>query len=94
LDILQSEERNELIAMLERILWEFPYANFTVCIAGDFENWAQESHRLAIEYVYKNIQPGDTPSSDYLKMRDHIVHQQIALAGYRLANLLNEIFIE
>ena len=88
------EERNELIAMLERILWECPYANFTVCKTWDFENWAQESHRLAIEYAYKNIQPGETPSSDYLRMRDRIAHQQIALAGYRLANLLNEIFIE
>lgn len=53
--------------------------------------WANEGRALAESYVYQ-IPEGSTPSRDY---RDHgipIMEERIALAGYRLAAMLNSIY--
>ncbi len=54
-------------------------------------DWAQESYALDKEYVYR-IKPNTQPSAKYIAQGQPIVEQRIALAGYRLANLLNQIF--
>lgn len=54
-------------------------------------DWAQQSFVLAKNFAY-NIPENGVPSADYNNQGQKIVEQQIALAGYRLANLLNQIF--
>lgn len=56
--------------------------------------WAQESFKLAVNSAYKNIQPNSVPSDAYIQHNQIVVQQQIALAGYRLANVLNQIFAQ
>lgn len=53
-------------------------------------NWRAESFNLAVEYVYKGIQPGEAPSSHYIEKGQQVCGSQMALAGYRLARLLNK----
>lgn len=53
------------------------------------EHWAQESFSLAKTFVYNTPEYG-APSAAYLKKGREIAGQQIALAGYRLAGVLNE----
>ncbi len=88
------DEREEVQALIAIITTMFPDDDPSQSNSFDFEAWAEESHLLAINYAYNNIQPGEKPSSDYLRMRNQIVYHQIALAGYRLAKLLNEIFVD
>ncbi len=85
------EEREELNTLIEFLLSKFPSSEMQYN-EGTFEDWALESYQLAILYAYSNIQLGDIPSGDYLRDRDLIVYRQIALAGYRLADLLNNLF--
>jgi len=59
---------------------------------ADFEYWAQESHALAKSTAYAEIKPHDTPSAAYVSNAQRVVRGRVALAGYRLAALLNEIF--
>lgn len=54
------------------------------------QNWANESHKIAVKHAYR-IQMNQVPSSDYQTMVQMISEQQIALAGCRLAALLNKI---
>jgi hypothetical protein len=72
----------------------------------DFMAWANESHNLAIKYAYANgqlrglakgahLDPGTpTPglTHDYMRDAEHVADQQLILAGYRTADLLNSIF--
>ncbi|KTD20292.1 3'-nucleotidase/nuclease [Legionella lansingensis] len=56
----------------------------------DPETWATESHQIAITKVY-HLKPGQKPSQKYQKMTEIITEQRIALAGCRLAALLNKL---
>ena len=54
-------------------------------------DWARESVLLAKKYAY-HIHKNVVPSEDYIHTGRRIALRQIALAGYRLANLLNDEF--
>jgi hypothetical protein len=53
--------------------------------------WAQESNRLALTLAL-NTPRGRRPSDEYFMQSHDTACAQIALAGYRLAHLLNTIF--
>jgi hypothetical protein len=57
----------------------------------NLQHWAEESHYLAVNYAYKL--PND-PAHDqnYMHMTQEITEKRIALAGCRLASLLNHLF--
>ena len=40
-----------------------------------FENWAAESHKYAIEYVYDGIEPSSTPSAEYIARGRTFINQ-------------------
>jgi hypothetical protein len=49
-----------------------------------------ESKKIAQEKVYE-ITPGSAPSESYQRMQEEVAQRQMALAGYRLAGLLNQL---
>lgn len=53
--------------------------------------WAQQSFTIAKTFAYDTT-PGAMLSPTYIAHAQQLSQQQIALAGYRLANLLNLIF--
>lgn len=53
--------------------------------------WTKNGFQLAKQYAYQ-IKLNSIPSKSYVKMSQKIIKQQIALAGYRLANMLNIAF--
>lgn len=73
----------------------------------DFAGWAQESHHLAIKYVYLDgtlkaateVHGGKADPSlqvpglpeGYLQQAEHVAFHQVVLAGYRTADLLNRL---
>ncbi|MBA2728054.1 MAG: S1/P1 nuclease [Parachlamydiaceae bacterium] len=78
---------------------DFIATNFQNEISPQIHNmniseWSQESYQLAIDFAYTGIQPGDKPSQDYLDKGERIALRQIALAGFRLGTLLEELFGE
>src|SRR5438270_4333375 len=54
--------------------------------------WAQEGQRLAQTVVYSGVTRGGAPSAAYEAEALNGSERRIALAGYRLAALLNEAF--
>ncbi|RYG43845.1 hypothetical protein EON79_16195, partial [bacterium] len=54
----------------------------------DPDKWTLESFEVAKRFVYKTPE-GGVPSEKYFTEGQRIVAQQVALAGYRLAELLN-----
>ncbi len=55
-----------------------------------FEDWRQEGLDNAVKYVYAGVTRYEKPSAKYQKEAYKLSQQEIALAGYRLAKLLNQ----
>lgn len=71
---------------------KFPKNVFQEVENMDCLQWSRESYQLAIEFAYNGIEVGEKPSDDYLAKGEQIALRQIALAGYRLALLLDQLF--
>ncbi len=70
----------------------YPPSTFKGRLSDDKpQDWAQESHELAIKYAY-NTNPYQSISKAYRAEGQIISQKQLALAGYRLANVLNEAY--
>jgi hypothetical protein len=82
----------------EKIAAEFPLESIAKLAAiDDTHAWAKESYVLACKSAYPpGPHPGDnevvTLSPEYVHAAHGIADQRVALAGYRLANLLNKLF--
>jgi len=77
-----------------KIMKKYPSAKMQNRLAlGKFDQWQQESFKIATTELFPatliRFQPA---SADYTKKSFGIAEQQIALAGYRLGAMLNQIF--
>jgi hypothetical protein len=54
-------------------------------------NWAKESYNLAKANVYQGIDEDVIPSETYRANAQKVSARRIALAGYRLAAILNKV---
>ncbi len=60
--------------------------------SGDFEAWARESNRIVRESVYpQDLVRGEAPSDAYAEFAYATSLRRVALAGYRLADLLRTL---
>jgi hypothetical protein len=55
-------------------------------------HWVEESNRIAREFAYVKVAEGGTPSPEYVAEAQRISGRRIALAGYRIAEVLNRLF--
>jgi hypothetical protein len=79
-------------AIADQIVSQFPRSS----LESDLEEkdqWkiAKKHLQLAIDYAYNGIKENDKPSEEYKNSRFEICKKQIALAGYRLADMLKDI---
>lgn len=57
-----------------------------------YEDWAERGFRIAATQVYDEIERGQQPPLEYAEMVQQTAAESVALAGYRLAALMNDIF--
>ena len=57
-----------------------------------FDHWVKEGMSNAEKYVYNTLENQEV-SADYLDKSREISKQSLALAGYRLSMLLNQLFL-
>ncbi len=81
-------------SVANKIMKKFPAAKMTERLKlGKFDEWQQEGYQLAIKEVYANgLKRFETPSASYQKRALQISNEQLALAGYRLGAMLNQIY--
>jgi hypothetical protein len=60
----------------------------------DVSQWVTESHDLAESAAYKGIKRNAAPTATYQNKVQKVCRKRLAMAGYRLAALLNEIYPE
>lgn len=76
------------------IMHQFPRSGFKSRLnPGQFDEWAGEGLATAKRSAYpKSLKRFRTPSANYRRMAFDTSRQAVALAGYRLANLLDSLF--
>ena len=77
-----------------RLMRENPDASMPDSKQLDPHAWIEESNALARQYAYANIREGQTPSQAYADAAKKISGRRIALAGYRLAGILNSVYTQ
>ena len=83
-----------LLPIAAKMMKKYPLAKMQNRIEiGKFDAWQQESYQIAANKLYpKTLLRNQMPSPTYQKMAFGIAEEQIALAGYRLGTMLDQIF--
>jgi hypothetical protein len=77
-----------------RLMADHPRKDVTAAqlASGQFDRWSEEGFGLAKQLAYpRSLQVDKSPSADYRKTAFTTADKQIALAGYRLADLLDRM---
>ena len=85
----------EYISLLgEMMMRKYPPAEMQNRLKlGDFNEWQKEGFRLATTDVFSaDLIRYETPSSKYRRNAFRVAEEQMALAGYRMGTMLNQIF--
>ena len=92
---LDEAGRARLLAQAEEIMKANP-AGTLAASARELEplRWIEESNTIARQFAYAKTREGEAPSAAYTAEAQKISGERIALAGYRLAQLLNTLFVE
>jgi hypothetical protein len=88
---LTSEDSKYLLDTAEDVIKEFPKDSLPELSKTTFEEWMKESYDVTVDFIYRYIGYEETPSDDYINKAYEIVKKRIALAGYRLAEVLKKV---
>jgi hypothetical protein len=82
-----------ILSLAEAAMKEFPAESMPEWSDLDPHTWVVESNTLARQVVYKNITEGGEPSKAYTAAAQKLSRKRLALAGYRMAGVLNALFV-
>lgn len=93
--IFESNQDHAVITELAtNITAHYPIAYFGQRVKElNPENWAKEGYTIATTIIYKTAE-NETPLAGYITLNQQTAEQCAALAGYRLAELMNRLLDE
>ncbi|MFQ5752728.1 MAG: S1/P1 nuclease [bacterium] len=90
-----SEEDKQYLDDLVSLLKErFPRDSFRQLGEQNIDKWRQESYDIGVHFAYANLSPNEPTTDQFMEEGKIITGRQLALAGYRLADLLNSVLGE
>lgn len=90
---LNNFEKRRFDAYVRQLVAAYPAGSLPEAKVLDPQKWAEESNQLARDVAYA-LPENSQPSAAYEAKAQDVARRRIALAGYRLANLLNSIYPE
>lgn len=89
-----ASDTEYLLPIAAKMMKKYPFAKMQSHLKlGQFDQWQNESFQIAASKVYpKTLLRNEKPSEAYRKMAFKISEEQITLAGYRMGEMLNQIF--
>lgn len=89
-----ASDSDYLPAIAQQIMNKYPASAMQSRLdLGKFDDWQQESFRIASTRLYPpTLIRNQPPPDDYKQMAFDISEERLALAGYRLGAMLNQIF--
>jgi hypothetical protein len=58
----------------------------------DVSHWVKEGHDLALSSAYDGIEQHTRPSEEYQERAQEVCRKRLAMGGYRLGQLINDIY--
>lgn len=91
LDYRKNPEKINISQLAEQVMKKHPKSSFSDKLLGELRPsaWVKEGFNIAKREAYTNISPGENPSKEYVERAKARISSQMALAGYRLAAILN-----
>lgn len=87
-----TDQDRKIIEDLAKLLkTENPRDTLPQLSESKWDEWRKESYEIGKNFAYAGMTPGASPSEIYMEEGRKITAKQLALAGYRLADLLNLI---
>lgn len=90
---LNGFEKRRFDAYVRQLVAVYPADSMPESKVLDPQKWAEESNQLARDVAYA-LPENSQPTPAYQAKAQDVARRRIALAGYRLANLLNSIYPE
>ena len=88
IDLPLNEEGQKYIEdIASNIMEEHPKDKFGPIINSKFKDWLMESWKVCKDFVYHDLK-GKVIQNDYIDKGYIIARERIALAGYRISNIL------
>lgn len=88
---LSEDSWDKLTEISSRIRSEVTRESLKDALTKPESEWASEGYELATHFVYA-IKERSMPTEEYVQTGQKFVHHQLALGGYRLADLLVKVF--
>lgn len=88
---LTGEGQATIQSIADAVTTQFPHTSFPSLSVMDPAKWSEEGVALAKTAAYADLTPGSVPTDRYLERARAASAKQAALAGYRLAALLNRL---
>lgn len=86
---LGDDEWNKLGNIAANLTSQFPRSKVDARIKIlDERIWAKESNQISRDVVYDGITPDSTPSAAYITRGRQVINEQLAVGGYRLADIM------
>ena len=91
---LSQAQYQNITSFASRLISNHSYDDYRKKVETNttFMDWAMESHRYVTDFVYEGIKFGEMLPDWYLAKGRTIVNERLILAGYRLANLIVNIY--
>ena len=90
---LNQQSSQQLADMAAKVEQQFPEAALAEKVRDlNPADWSHEGWELAHTTVYEGVTPGKAPSPEYVARAQKTMNEEAALAGYRLASIVNSIF--
>jgi osmotically-inducible protein OsmY len=89
-------DSNYLVPIAQQMMEKHPFSTMQNRLKlGQFDEWQQDSFKIAINELFPaTLIRFQTPTDAYKNRAYQISQEQIALAGYRMGTMLNQIFGE
>lgn len=82
-------------SIARQLMQLYPAPEMQSQFSAGYDEWQQESVKLAQEKVFTSaLKRGEAPSSAYRRESFNLAEQRLALAGYRMGEILNQIFAQ
>lgn len=87
---LSRESFRKIEDLADEITHAYPESSMTDVVTVDYSQWLNETYQVGVTDVYNGIEPETMLSSEYIDRMRQVCHRQLALAGYRMASVLNQ----
>ena len=82
-----------LLEESSRMFHQYPREIFKERLSEkSIDAWVEEAHELAVNVVYDGLKKFDKITQEYADRARPLVFNQVALAGYRISDLISEAF--